>query len=624
MGGTGRRRTAGSVLVVFVLAMTTLFGGVLPAAAAPAPGDPAKAPNPCTTEQWRDPGRWEQCVKDLDPLTSDKAGCVKAPTPSTPDSGMAGWFATMPSQDLRESGRTDRYTKYGYAGYDYTTYDLEGGCASTALHPDFKFEHTVANGEFLLATSVIGASNAVREKAWVPDSMWGWADPLVETATRAVYEKVFTVFGGVTLAVVGLYLLWRSRQSDMSATMTTVGWAILIMVAVTAVAKWPTSSANAADNTLMASLGVIHQALGPQDKTISADQCRNPNASACEDNRSPALRASDTVTEGLVYRNWLRGLLGSADSETAKRYGPILYNAKSFSWNEAVEVRNNPELRQKIIDQKAEQWNKVAQQIEKEDPEAYEYLQGERGMDRIGSGFIAILAAVCFALFDLTASLLVLLGFLIFRWAVIALPVLGTVGLLRPASTGIRRLANAVVAAVFNILIFGTGAAIYLFAVSLIIETDTLPGWLQVVLILLTGVVGWTLLRPYRRITQLGGKGSTGALSSIGGWHRLFFREARKAQEEERESAAGGSKQTPVTVQSEIRPEARGEDTAVGQPTARPEDRSARDQSPVSAPAQVRRWVGSDDDEPTSYAIYRPSSREAAPVNRPESEPARQ
>ena len=33
----------------------------------------------------------------------------------------------------------------------------------------------------------------------------------------------------------------------------------------------------------------------------------------------------------------------------------------------------------------------------------------------------------------------------------------------RAASSGIRRLGNAVVAAIFNIAIFGTGAAIYLF-----------------------------------------------------------------------------------------------------------------------------------------------------------------
>src|SRR5262245_27523980 len=171
---------------------------------------------------------------------------------------------------------------------------------------------------------------------------------------------------------------------------------------------------------------------------------------------------------------------------------------------------------------------KVAEQIRTEDPEAYEYLQGTRGMDRIGAGFIAMLAALLFAMFDLTASLLVLLGFLIFRWAVIAAPVLGTVAILRPASAGFRRLLNAVVAAIFNIIIFGTGAAVYLFAVNLIMGTTTLPGWLQIVLVWLCGVVGWLLLRPYRRITQLGGRDPMATVASAGSWHRRFFRDARE------------------------------------------------------------------------------------------------
>ena len=63
------------------------------------------------------------------------------------------------------------------------------------------------------------------------------------------------------------------------------------------------------------------------------------------------------------------------------------------------------------------------------------------------------------------------------------------------------------IAAIFNIIIFGTGAAIYLYAVDLIMDTATLPGWLQVVLVWLVGVVGWLLLRPYRRITQTGRQG---------------------------------------------------------------------------------------------------------------------
>jgi hypothetical protein len=54
-------------------------------------------------------------------------------------------------------------------------------------------------------------------------------------------------------------------------------------------------------------------------------------------------------------------------------------------------------------------------------------------------------------------------------------------------------------------------------------NTAALPGWLQLTLVWLCGVVGWLLLRPYRRITQLGGKSPIGEIANIGGWHKKFF-----------------------------------------------------------------------------------------------------
>jgi hypothetical protein len=382
------------------------------------------------------------------------------------------------------------------------------------MHPDYKFENTVANGEFLVATTVLGASNALRERAWDPGLMWKWADPLVQKATRSVYAQVFTVFGTITLAVVGLYLIWRSRQARMSSAMTTAGWAILVMVVVTALASWPVFSAHAADGALFTSLTTVDKAVGPPSQAIPPAQCRTPNPAACQDNRSPAVRASDTVVATMLYRDWLRGLLGSADSPTAQKYGRALYQARTLTWDEANEFRQSPARRDAIISQKAVQWEKTAEQIRAEDPEAYQYLQGTKGLERIGAGFVAMLSAILFGLFDLTASILILLGFLLFRWAVIAAPLVGTVGILQPASAGFRRLGNAVVAALFNIVIFGTGAAIYLSAVGLIMNTGSLPGWLQVVLIGLCGLAGWLLLRPYRRIAQLGG-GSSPAIAAL-------------------------------------------------------------------------------------------------------------
>ncbi len=516
------------------------------------------------------------------------------------------------------------YSDYGYAGYSYTTYDI--GCAPTLMHPDYKFENTIANGEFMLATAVIGASNALRERAWDPGVMWGWADPLVEKATRSIYTRVFTVFGTITLAIVGLYLLWRSRQAQMSVAMTTAGWAILVMVVVTALAAWPVFSARLADKTLISSLAVVHDAVGPPAEDIPPELCRLPDQNACRDQRPPAIRASDTAVDTMLYRNWLRGLVGSADSVTAKKYGEALYTARAFSWDETEDLRAHPELREQKIQQKNQQWMKVAEQIRTEDPEAYEYLTGTKGMERIGAGFIALTASVLFALFDLAASLLVLLGFLLFRWAVIAAPVLGTVAILRPASAGFRRLLNAVVAALFNIVIFGTGAAVYLFAVDLIMSTPTLPGWLQVVLVWLCGIVGWLLLRPYRRITQLGGRDPAEAVASAGSWHRRFVRDVRETVPLAVAKPGGGSE--PVIAD---RPPQRVELRTEG--TYGPDRPDSSAAGPPPAPVGPDRrtpppsgggWTEPEVEPTPSYALYQPRRGSVVTVGeKPTAAPAR-
>lgn len=575
---------------------------------------------------------------------------------------MAGWFANRP-ESATKSGRGYQYSNYGYAGYDFKTYDLK--CAAVVTNPSAEFENTIANGEFSLATGILGASNAIRERAWDPTYMWGWANPLVEQATKAVYAKVFTAFGAVTLAIVGLYLLWRSRQSDLSNAVTTAGWALFVMVLISAIAEWPTLSAGLADKTLSSSLGVIHDAVGPPKAEDGV--CNNIDPIACRDERPPAVRASDTVVDGLLYRNWLRGTLGSSDSDTAKKYGPALYDAKSFTWIEIELIRaderrkhqqeeeriraNQPgppiesKMRSLMVEEKKQRWMQIAEQIKIEDPEAYEQLQGSKGMDRIGAGFLAILSTLFFALFDLTASVLVILGFLIFRWAVIAAPILGTIGLLRPANAGLRRLGNAVIAAMFNIIMFGTGSAIYLFAVTLILGTDSLAGWLQVLLIWLTGVVGWLLLRPYRRITQLGGKDSTRAITSAGSWHRLFLRDVRQAAAAKVVDAGGTREPGRYKDDEPIRqrPESRDEhstSTGGGDRVARPEERSTREDRstederstrkeqpvPQGNPQRRRRDpVWEEPDSPAenapSYSIYRPDSDRSAPDRSPARRP---
>jgi hypothetical protein len=554
------------------------------------------AANLCTVAEWQ--ADITGCVDRLADVSAARAQCLEAPPPDTPDSGIGGWFASQPLPPS-EPGVKGMYVRYGYAGYSYTTYDI--GCVQTLMHPDFKFENTVANGEFLAATAILGASNSLRERAWEPGVMWSWADPLVSKATRSIYTQVFTVFGVITLAVVGLYLIWRSRQAQMSRALTTAGWAILVMVVVTALASWPTFSAHFADNALESSLNVVDNAVGPPSAALPTGSCPFANKADCEDNRPPAVRASDTVVESMLYRDWLRGLLGSADSVTAQKYGAALYSARSLTWDETAELRSNPNTRNQIIAQKANQWEKVAEQIRTEDPDAYQYLQGTKGLERIGAGFIALISALFFALFDLTASILILLGFLLFRWAVIAAPLVGTVGILQPASAGFRRLVNAVVAAIFNIVIFGTGAAVYLFAVDLIMGTTSLPGWLQVVLVGLSGVAGWMLLRPYRRITQLAG-GTSAAAALIARRPRAEIAVADRSAD----PATAVDERTQRRV--ETQPDPNTPDTGTTRPSAEPVRVPRRRTPPPSGGG----WIEPTPEPASPAPVYRPSRSRAA------------
>jgi len=161
-----RHRTVPVLLAMLVMAIGSMVWAS-PVAAAPGtpamPSVPTRAPaNMCSTEEWRNPANFQSCVDRLSDVSADRASCLKAPTASAPDSGMAGWFASRPDS-FDQPGPKGSYTYYGYAGYNYTTYDI--GCVSTLMHPDYKFGNTVANGEFMFATSIVGASNALRERA---------------------------------------------------------------------------------------------------------------------------------------------------------------------------------------------------------------------------------------------------------------------------------------------------------------------------------------------------------------------------------------------------------------------------------------------------------------------------
>jgi hypothetical protein len=453
---------------------------------------------------------------------------------------MAGWFAEPSRLDKNEAIGT--YSAYGYAGYQLPMYgsqemSIGGQCVDSVSIPNgADTANALANMEFNLSVATVGAANSMRQAAWEPDTMWGWSNDFMEQGSEVLYRQIFTVFGAVTVGLIGLYLLWRSKQADMNNAITTVAWAVLILVLVTAVVRWPVKAAEYTDQAL--TLGMNLSTVLINDEMVDGciredgmdqdryDELKELNGEDfCIDTRTAAVVASDTVSGQVLYQNWLRTMLGQSEevrfqerngevvedaegnpvvteSNAAYKYGPALFAAQAFSWQESADAEDSPTYRNDLIEEKQENWQKLATQIQSEDPEAYANLSGQRAWERTGTGFLALLTAIFFSLFDLTASILIILGFMIVRFAIVALPIIGTIALLRPAGGPFKRLVNTVLGAIINVAIFSLAAVIYIWASSRILAT-TMPVWLQVVLIGLLGVAAWLLLRPGRRIVGL-------------------------------------------------------------------------------------------------------------------------
>ncbi|GAA1660896.1 hypothetical protein GCM10009830_02490 [Glycomyces endophyticus] len=539
----GRLARLGGRAARMLIALTAALGAlVLTPGTAGAQGDAEG----CSDYEWHT--AWSQCISELP--EAQELPCEAAPQPASPDSGMAGWFAE-PSQLDRSEG-IGTYSRYGYAGYQLPMYGSQqmsvgGQCVDSVSIPNgADTANALANMEFNLSVATVGAANSMRQAAWEPDTMWGWSNRFMEQGTEVLYRQIFTVFGAVTVGLIGLYLLWRSRQADMNNAVTTVAWAVLILVLVTAVVRWPVKAAEYTDKAL--TIGMDLSTVLIADDT--AEGCaRIPDIDSdryeelkelngddfCIDTRSAAVTASDTVSGQVLYQNWLRTMLGQSEevtfeerggevveddegnpvvseSNTAYKYGPALFAAQAMSWQENEEAEDSATYRNDLIAEKQELWQGLIAQIQTEDPEAYANISGQRAWERTGTGLLALLTAIFFSLFDLIASILIILGFMIVRFAIVALPIIGTIALLRPAGGPFKRLVNTVLGAIINVAIFSLAAVIYIWASSRILQT-AMPVWLQVVMIGLLGVAAWLLLRPGRRIAGLvGGSGPADAL----------------------------------------------------------------------------------------------------------------
>jgi len=503
--------------------------------------------------------------------------CTEAPTPEVPGRGLTGFFQAEPKQlppeenPFTPNAKTTIYEQYGYAGLRWTTYDL--GCGpDSARSPDAVAGTAMANWLYLLPKVGVAFTNAVVEVAFQPTFL-GVFDPLVRNVSDVLYRTLFSVWVPLVLIATGFLLIWRARRANLASSTAAVGWAVLVLLITTALFRWPVEAGHTADASVTTTLGAVNRDLGgntPDGKTTSQ-------------------QTAASLHESILYNSWLGGTFGQTNSDTAKLYGPELFDATALTWREARIMREDPARGKEIIEQKRDKFSEVAGKIKDADPDAYEYVTGKRSETRVGYAMLALFGALCALPFLFLASLIVLGAFLIFRFAVMLFPAFATLGAF-PSMRGIvTSVGNTVAAALLNAILFGVAAAVTLRGIMLLLDPDSpLPPWLALTLMLLFSVVMWFATRPVRRLRTIvySRKASIEEASTTDEPAQTRGRRrARHARREDRRAAEDDMPDARAEMRSEVHTVTEAESSAELPDTFRFDFPQTTSPGPVTAPA---------------------------------------
>jgi hypothetical protein len=405
------------------------------------------------------------------PAVAQPFDCKESPEPDRPGTGLVGSL-----DPPRPAGGVEGsvYREVSYAGLVWHNYDL--GCAGTAVfNPATTTDTWLGNQTFNVAKFIVGGVNWSHYLIADGGELLAPLDALITDATTVMYEAVFTTWIGPALLVLAVVLLVLALRGDLARQAQRVGLGALALMLGSAAYLAPVDWSRAADGLLLD--GVTQMQEGFLGQVGLGDRDTLPTV----------------LVDQVVYTNWLRGEFGSPEVPQAQELGRDLLRAQTFTINEVAEGRDTLEL----AEQKKADFAALADRM----GDRYPYFQGEAG-SRIGVGILAVVQAVCIALFQLLSKVLVLVAMLLLRLMVMTAPVIAVLAVLKPeVLPALLRVGGA---AIVNTLVVGALAGLHaLLVVSLFRPGAGVDLWLALLVTGVVTIVLWAVARPFRRLVSM-------------------------------------------------------------------------------------------------------------------------
>ncbi|MGH3493996.1 MAG: magnesium transporter, partial [Sciscionella sp.] len=403
--------------------------------------------------------------------TASAASCGAAPLPERPGSGMVG--AIDPPAVDRGDPTKSPYGVYSYAGTDWNTYQQAN---SAVCIPDATatIDTWAGNQLFDVGKNIVGATNSLHYSMLSQDSMLAPLDKAVKNAAKTFYNNIYVRWFAIAALILAIMMFRYIWSGDLASIGTRGMWALAGMwLAASVFALGPIYTT--VDSMLLDSTSQIQAGF------------LSPDAAQQQQNVLP-----DTLYNNVIYRNWLRGEFGDADSPQAKKYGSELLADQAWKKTESNSTDDQAKIQAKQADYKSMP-GKLGS--------AAEYFTGSAG-SRTGTGFLAMLQGFAYALFQLLAKAAVLLAQILIRVLILGSPVIGLAAMVLPDL--LRKVARAAGAIALSVLLFSAMAGAHALLLNLIFGAGSQLSLIaQMMLAGLVTIVFLMLSRPIRRMRQM-------------------------------------------------------------------------------------------------------------------------
>lgn len=435
-------------------------------------------------------------AQPLPMLPNPFEGCKEAPVPESPSMGMHSLMMPAPNplpparDPFAANPQTSILEQYGAAGTGWLTYDT--GCMP-GDGVQAKYQTAVANWLMLGARNGPSAVASVGNAALAP----GWTS-FIEGPSRAVSAALADVFSEefmpLTILVAAVAVILMARRAHIGAAGTTAFMVLLAITLLSFSVNYPARiSTGVADGLTNATAGLYQEVTDTPGSTTWTEA----------DRRSVGTKMVSPLYEANVWDQWLTGMLGSATSPTAVKYGPDLFRASALTWHEDRIVQNDPEgAGKELIEAKQELWTETAEKIQAEDPIAYSYLTGQHAGERFGLAVYSAYANLATLPYPAIAFWVVIAAVMVFMLIVVLMPITATVSVLPKFHPLLLSTFKALGLVIINTVIFAIAGAVVI-ALSVAVTDATQSGLnraLAFLLILTVSIVAWMWTRPFRSI----------------------------------------------------------------------------------------------------------------------------